>query len=234
MGGRSQSILTHHHEGGGQGDPAHEPVVVDPVTDHLLDAVVEPSRPKHPAYGDGLEEDAPEQRHPTGGIEVHQLKDVDAVASDHGEAEEEHHDGHGQGELLPVGLQQLGPVVHQPRHQGLHSTELRVNAQCQQHHEEKEGPEGGGGDGEHHLGVDEEGEPGTGLDHIPHIDLLGVSHVPEDGEDDDGREERGEGVDAAHEDGILVAVVVELVVASKGEKGANADSIREEDLSAAV
>lgn len=227
-------VTTHQHEGRRQGDPADEPVVVNSVADHLLDAVIEPSRPKDPANRDGLEEDAPEQRHPTRSIEVHQLEDIDAVPCDHREAEEEHHNGHGEGELLPVGLQQLWPVVHQSSHQGLHAAELRVDAECEEHHKEKAGPQGGGGDGEHHLGVDQEREAGARLDHIPHLDLLGVGHVAEDGEDDDGREEGGERVDAAHEDGVLVAVVVELVVASEGQKGANTDSIREEDLSAAV
>ena len=225
---------THHHEGRRQGHPADEPVVVDPVANHLLNAVVEPSRPKDPANRDCLEEDTPEQRHSARSIEIHKLEDVDAVPCDHGEAEQEHHDGHGQGELLPVGLQQLWPVVHQPSHQGLHAAELRVNAKSEEHHKEEEGPERGGCDGEHHLWVDQERETRARLDHIPHLDLLGVGHVAEDGEDDDGREEGGERVDTAHEDGILVAVVVELVVASEGQKGADSDSIREEDLSAAV
>ena len=224
----------HQHEGRRQSDPADEPVVVNPVADHLLDAVVEPPRPKYPANCDGLEEDAPEQGHPTRSIEVHQLEDIDAVPCDHREAEEEHDDGHGKGELLPVGLQQLWPVVHQPGHQGLHAAELRVYAKSEEHHKEEAGPQGGGGDGEHHLGVDQEREAGARLDHIPHLDVLGVGHVAEDGEDDDGREEGGERVDAAHEYGVLVTVVVELVVASEGQKGANADSIREEDLSAAI
>ena len=44
-----------------------------------------------------------------------------------------------------------------------------------------------------------------------------MSHEAEDGEDDGGREERGEGVDAADDDGVAVAVVVELVVAAERE-----------------
>ena len=61
-----------------------------------------------------------------------------------------------------------------------------------------------------------------------------MCHVAQDGEDDGGREEAGEGVDGADDQGVPVAVVVELVVASKGQKSPNADSIRVEDLSASV
>jgi len=61
-----------------------------------------------------------------------------------------------------------------------------------------------------------------------------VGHVAEDGEDDGGREEAGEGVDGADEQGVPVAVVVELVVASQGKESTDADAIRVEDLSASV
>ena len=157
-----------------------------------------------------------------------------AYPGDHGEPQQEHEDGHAQGELLPVRLQHLGPVVHQAGHQGLHPAELRVDTEGEQHDEEEEGPEGRGGDGQHHLGVHQEGQAGPGLDHVVHQDALGVSHVAQDGEDHHGREEGGEGVDAADDNGVLVAVVVELVVAAQGQQSSNANSIGEEDLSAAV
>lgn len=57
-----------------------------------------------------------------------------------------------------------------------------------------------------------------------------MRHEPEDGKDDGGREEGGEGVDAAHKDGVAVAVVVELVVAAQGKEGPDAHAVREEDL----
>lgn len=41
---------------------------------------------------------------------------------------------------------------------------------------------------------------------------LDVGHVPEDGEDDEAGQEAGEAVDGTGEDGVAVAVVVELVV----------------------
>ena len=61
-----------------------------------------------------------------------------------------------------------------------------------------------------------------------------MCHVAQDGEDDGGGKEACEGVDGADDQGVPVAVVVELVVASQGEKSSNADSIRVEDLSASV
>ena len=61
-----------------------------------------------------------------------------------------------------------------------------------------------------------------------------MCHVAQDGEDDGGGKEACEGVDGADDQGVPVAVVVELVVASQGKESANADSIRVEDLSASV
>ena len=99
---------------------------------------------------------------------------------------------------------------------------------------EKEGPERGGGERQHHLRVHQERQPGARLDHVSYVNLLRVSHVAQDGEDHDGREEGGEGINAADEDGVLVAVMVELVVAPEGEEGPDANSVGEKDLSAAV
>ena len=61
-----------------------------------------------------------------------------------------------------------------------------------------------------------------------------MCHVAQDGEDDGGGKEACEGVDGADDQGVPVAVVVELVVASQGKESTNADSIRVEDLSASV
>ena len=89
-------------------------------------------------------------------------------------------------------------------------------------------------DGTDQVWVGEEHEAGAAVNHLVYGGLLDVRHVAQDGEDHHGREEGGEGVDAADDNGVLVAVVVELVVASEGQKGADSDSVREEDLSAAV
>ena len=51
--------LTYHHECRGKENPTDKPVVADSVTNHLLDAEVEPLGPEHPAVGDSLEEDTP-------------------------------------------------------------------------------------------------------------------------------------------------------------------------------
>ena len=112
-----------------------------------------------------------------------------AYPGDHGQSQEEHQDGHAEGELLPVRLQHLGPVVHQAGHERLHPAELRVDTQGEQHDEEQEGPQGRRGDGQDHLGVDQEGQAGTGLDNIIDQHTFGVSHVAQDGEDHHGGEE---------------------------------------------
>ena len=69
------------HEGGSQGHPADVPVVAHPVADHLLNAAVEPLGPEDPADGDGLEEDAEEERHSAGSVEIHQLEHIDPALS---------------------------------------------------------------------------------------------------------------------------------------------------------
>ena len=181
-----------------------------------------------------MEEDTPQQRHATGRVEVHQLEHIDTVPGDHGQAQDEHEHGHGEGELLPVRLEDVRPVVHETSHQRLHTTELRVDAQGEQHDEEEEGPERRGSDGQHHLRVHEECQARTTLHHVLHLHTLGGGHVAQDREDDDSREEAGEGVDTADEDGVLVTVVVELVVASQGQESSDTNTIGEEDLSASI
>ena len=47
---------------------------------------------------------------------------------DHGKPEKTHEDGHTEGELLPVGAQQLWPVVDKASHKCLSSSKLAVNA----------------------------------------------------------------------------------------------------------
>ena len=153
---------------------------------------------------------------------------------DHRQSQEAHEDGHEEGELLLVRSQSLWPVVHEARHQGLHAAELAVYAQGEQHHEEEPRPEGGGSQGQHHLRVDQEGQAGAALHHVPNVDTLGVGHVAEDGEDDGGREEAGEGVDGADDDGVPVAVLVELVVAAQSQEGPDSNPVGVEDLGASV
>ena len=131
-------------------------------------------------------------------------------------------------------LQHIWPVVHQACHQRLHSAELGVNSQSQKHDKEEESPQRRWGNGQDNLRIDKEGETRARLDHISHLHTLGVGHVAEDGEDDHGGEEGGEGVDAADHDGVLVAVVVELVVAAQGQQGSNTNSVGKEDLSSSI
>ena len=76
---------------------------------------------------------------------------------------------------------------------------------------------------------------------------LHLRHVSQHAEDDEARHEAGDAVDCAEqeqersntrghgdvspcEDGVLVAVVVELVVAGEGEQGPEPGPQREEDL----
>lgn len=57
-----------------------------------------------------------------------------------------------------------------------------------------------------------------------------MSHVSEDGEDGEPREDARGTVDNAHDDGVLVTVVVKAVVGGQGRHSAPRDGQREEDL----
>jgi len=204
-----------HHEGRGEEDPADEPIVADPVTNHFLNAAIEPPCPKHPTDGDSLEEDTPQQGQTTRSVEVHELEHVDTALCDHRQPEQAHEHSHPQGELLPVRSQELRPVVHQACHEGLHTGELGVQAQVQQHYEEQEGPERRRSNGKNNLRINQEGKGRSGLDNISNLNTLLVCHVAKYGEDNTGREDGGERVNAANKDGVTVGVVMELVVATK-------------------
>ena len=101
------------------------------------------------------------------------------------------------GEESPVFEELLRPVVHNPRDERLHVTELTVDTEDQQHHEEDGGPEDGAGQGEDEVGVGEEDQAGPAVDHIVNGGLLYVSHVAEDREDQDPGQQAGQGVDYA-------------------------------------
>ena len=130
--------------------------------------------------------------------------------------------------------QQLWPVVDKAGHKCFCSRKLAVNAKGEQHDEKEAGPQRGGGESENDFRIDEERQSGSTLHDVPNLHSFRVCHVAEDGEDDGGGEEAGEGVDGADDEGVPVAVVMELVVASESKKCADANSIRVEDLSASV
>ena len=181
-----------------------------------------------------MEEGAPEQTHAAGAVKVHQLEDVHPAVGDVGQAQQEHKHAHHHGELEPARPEITRPVVHQPADERLHDAELRIEAQQQQHGEEQHAPEDRRVQLQDHLGEDQEGQSGAAANNVVHGDALGLSHEPQDGEDDDGRVEGGERVDAADHEGVPVAVLVELVVGTEGEQGADSDSVRVKDLGAAV
>ena len=130
--------------------------------------------------------------------------------------------------------QQLWPVVDKAGHKCLCSRKLAVNAKGEQHDEKEAGPQRGGSESENDFRIDEERQSGSTLHNVPNLHSFRVGHVTQDGEDDGGGEEAGEGVDGADDQGVPVAVVMELVVASESKKSADANSIRVEDLSASV
>ena len=76
-----------------------------------------------------------------------------------------------------------------------------------------------------YLWVYEESESWPRLDNVPHLHPLLMGHISQDREDDGGREEAGEGVDAADEDCILVAIVVELVITAECQQGPDPHSV---------
>ena len=94
---KQEANETYHHEGWCQENPTDEPVIINPVSDHVLDAYVEPAHrrlnstplfenllfgSKDPADGDSLEENTPNKREATGRVEIHQLEDVDPSLKD--------------------------------------------------------------------------------------------------------------------------------------------------------
>ena len=58
------------------------------------------------------------------------------------------------------------------------------------------------------------------------IVCLDIRHVTKDGEGDDAGKEAGGGVDEARDDGVLDAVVVELVVGAERGQGTRPDAER--------
>ena len=57
------------------------------------------------------------------------LEEVDASLGDHGEPEEVERRADADCELVPVGQQRLGPVVHHARDERLNAAELSVDTQ---------------------------------------------------------------------------------------------------------
>ena len=99
------------------------------MTRHLMDSITKPLRSKHPGQCHSLPEADPEERHSTGGVEIHQLEHVDSTLEimvmvnskdlrylgTHGETSAEAEDTHQHSKLLAVRSEQVRPVVHQTR-----------------------------------------------------------------------------------------------------------------------
>ena len=94
---KQEACETYHHEGWCQENPTDKPVIINPVSDHVFDAYVEPADQRFnstplfenllfgsedPADGDSLEENTPNKREATGRVEIHQLEDVDPSLKD--------------------------------------------------------------------------------------------------------------------------------------------------------
>ena len=243
------------HDGGAQELPAEIEEEGRLVSGHRLDRLPEPLGSEDPGDGDGLPEADPEQGHPAGRVEVHQLEDEDPALGAHRDAGSEAEEADQHGELLPVGTEQLRPVVNQSSHQRLHVTELTVHTQDlkfyhqsvsrrvitvhkegtdQQHDEEDRCPEERRREGEDELRVGEEDEAGAGPDDAVDGEVVDGGHVAEDGEHEDPGGEAGAGVDDAGDESVPVAVVVELVVGAQGRQGPGAHTVCEEYLCGSV
>ena len=105
-----------------------------------------------------------------------------------------------------------------------------VNTKSDQHEEEQNCPEEAARHGGNSIRVHDEHQTLPLHTHILHTQPLHFGHVAQHAEDDESRHEAGDAVDGAGEDGVLVAVVVELVVAGQGEQCSEPWSKREEDL----
>ena len=70
------------------------------------------------------------------------MEDVDSAFSDHGQSEDAHEDSHDHSEVESPWSEIFGPVINDSGDEGFDTTELRVNAEDQQHGEEQKSPEG--------------------------------------------------------------------------------------------
>ena len=133
--------------------------------------------------------------------------------------------------LENVHLVLLRPEVAEHRDDPRQQPRGRAQPQRHQHQEEEDGEELRSdiklGD---HLGVADEGESGPGPDHLRDGDPELVGEVAEDGEDDSPGEDGGQGVCYRDDEGIPVAIVVELVVGGVGHDHPEAHAEREEAL----
>ena len=196
--------------------PAKVPELGQFVAGHLLDCVAESVGSEDPTDGHGLPKDDPHEWQSGCRIKVHQLEEINAAFGAHRQAQSEHEDAHADSELPPVLEQGSWPVVHDAGDESLNVAELGVDAEHQQHDEEYDGPNDRAGKFEHQVGIREEDEAGSGVDHFVDGSFLDVSHVAQNGEDEHAGDEAGHGVDHAGDDGVFVAIVVELVVGPQG------------------
>ena len=113
---------------------------------------------------------------------------------DERDAQTEENGAECDGEQSPVFEELVRPVVHNAGDESLDITELAVDAEHQQHHEEDGGPEDRAGEGEDEVRVGEKYEARPAVDDVVYGGLLYVSHVAEDGEDEDARYEAGQSV----------------------------------------
>ena len=121
--------------------------------------------------------------------------------------------------------------VHNASHQALDNTELTVNSDYNQHEEEDNSPNTTTCHLKNNLWICDEDKPRTTVDNIRHINSLVMSHVTKYTEGYDSSQETCSSVDKTGDNGVLDAVVVELVVGSKGRQSSSSNRVCKEDLS---
>ena len=98
--------------------------------------------------------------------------------------------------------QQVWPVVDDSGDESFDVAELGVDAQDEEHDEEDGGPNDRAGQVEDQVRIGQEDQSGSGIDDGVDRSLLDVSHVAEDGEDQDTGQQTSRRVDDASDDGI--------------------------------
>ena len=195
LGGRGVEVVERHSQDSAQQDGYHHPQSLQDDAsldvEHKVDVGGKVLDPVDPHDEGNLDDCDPHDGHPAA-VVVHDLEDVGARDGHAGQAHQEAGGAEQEHEQRLVVLG-LGDGIVEGREDGLQQRKLRVQSQQEQHGEEKDGPELGGREPGQGVRVGDEGEAGAAPDDV--IDVVEASltlQLPEDGEDDDARDDRGQ------------------------------------------
>merc|ERR1719336_1029088 len=170
-----------------------------------------------------------EEERPRGRVEVEKIQQVWTSGTAQWETEDEEDDANGADHQGLLG-DELWSEVQDSGEESLDDGELRVQSESEEHEEEEDGPEGGGGEPGHQVGIRLEGQSSSSSGDIRHVHTELSGHEAQHGEDGEARGEGCEAVADADDEGVPDDVVVEPVVAGESDEAAPGHGEREEDL----